>query len=288
MIDQLNLDWLRKHPLPANGGGQGKEDRGQALVVGGSTFVPGAIRLTGEAVLRAGAGKVQLGTVEATGAALGIAFPEAAIIRLPSSDGEISLEAIDVLGDACADCDAMILGPGMLEHQNTPQLVSALLHHNRHSPSLVDAGAMTALRKADLSVPGPLVLTPHHGELATMLTAEKRQIEATPAQSAKEAAARFQSVVALKSAETFIASPDGRLVRYVSPSLGLGTAGSGDVLAGIIGGLLARGVGPFEATAWGVWLHGEAGRAASAHRGLIGYLARELLEEVPKLLEGAA
>ena len=288
MIDELDTDWLKKHPLPTIEGGRGKDERGQALVVGGSMFVPGAIRLTGEAALRVGAGKVQIGTLEELRAALGIAFPEAAVIGLSAKDGEISAEAAGILESGCTGCDAMVLGPGMIECERTPELVAGLLRHNRHSPSVIDAGAMTALRYLDISVAGPLVLTPHHGELATMLALDKQDIEASPVQSAKAAAARFRSVVALKSSETIIAAPDGRMLRYVSPSAGLGTAGSGDVLAGIIGGLLARGAGLFEAVGWGVWLHGGAGKAASMHRGTMGYLARELLDEVPKLLDTAS
>jgi ADP-dependent NAD(P)H-hydrate dehydratase len=287
MIDELDIDWLRKHPLPDIGGGQGKEERGRALAIGGSTFVPGAIRLTGEAALRAGAGKVQIGTVAESSTALGIAFPEAAIIRLPAIDGEISVEATNALAPGCGNCDAMILGPGMIEQEHTSQLVSGLLGHVRGVPSIIDAGAMTALRGLDLSAAGPLALTPHHGELAKMLEVEKQDIASAPARYAGQAAERFGAVVALKSAETFIADPERRVLRYVSPSSGLGTAGSGDVLAGVIGGLLARGTSLFDAVAWGVWLHGEAGKAASERHGSIGYLARELLDEVPKMLDKA-
>jgi NAD(P)H-hydrate repair Nnr-like enzyme with NAD(P)H-hydrate dehydratase domain len=118
-----------------------------------------------------------------------------------------------------------------------------------------------------------------------MLGVGKDEIERDPPAFARAAAARFRAVVALKSAETFVASPDGQLLRYVSPSPGLGTAGSGDVLAGVIGGLIARGADLFAAVCWGVWLHGEAGKAASARHGTTGYLARELLREVPTLLD---
>ncbi len=285
MIVELDKYWLRKHPLPAVEGGKGKEDRGQALVIGGSTFVPGAILLTGEAVLRAGAGKVQIGTIEEQCAALGIAFPEAAIIRLPSNHGEISRAAAAALHRGCAGCDVMIVGPGMIEQDHTSGLVGELLRQAGDIPSLLDAGAMTALKKIDTAAFGPLVLTPHHGELATMLAVDKQEIERAPAAFATAAAARFHAVVALKSAETFVASPDGQLLRYESPSPGLGTAGSGDVLAGVIGGLIARGAELLIAAGWGVWLHGEAGKAASVRRGTTGYLARELLLEVPKLLD---
>jgi NAD(P)H-hydrate repair Nnr-like enzyme with NAD(P)H-hydrate dehydratase domain len=101
---------------------------------------------------------------------------------------------------------------------------------------------------------------------------------------AREAAERFGAVVVLKGAGSVIASPAGDLLHYSGGGSGLATAGSGDVLSGIIGGLLARGADPVLASAWGVWLHGEAGRACAAKLGPIGFLARELLPELPALL----
>ena len=91
-------------------------------------------------------------------------------------------------------------------------------------------------------------------------------------------------MVALKAGETVIATPDGALLLYPGGGVGLATGGSGDVLAGIIGGLLARGAAPLVATAWGVWLHGEAGRRLGERLGPIGFLARELLAEIPGLM----
>jgi NAD(P)H-hydrate repair Nnr-like enzyme with NAD(P)H-hydrate dehydratase domain len=120
--------------------------------------------------------------------------------------------------------------------------------------------------------------------LSVLLGCERREIDADPVSSASTAAARFGSTIVMKDSETFVASPAGHLVVHESPCVGLGTAGSGDVLAGLIGGLLARGASAFDAGAWGVWLHGQAGAAASRRYGAIGYLARELLAEVPRLI----
>jgi NAD(P)H-hydrate repair Nnr-like enzyme with NAD(P)H-hydrate dehydratase domain len=97
-------------------------------------------------------------------------------------------------------------------------------------------------------------------------------------------ARRFGAAVALKGTSTLIAAPDGRLVRYAGGGIGLATGGSGDVLAGVIGGLMARGLPAFEATCWGVWLHGEAGRILAGKVGPVGFLANELLPELPALL----
>jgi NAD(P)H-hydrate repair Nnr-like enzyme with NAD(P)H-hydrate dehydratase domain len=107
-----------------------------------------------------------------------------------------------------------------------------------------------------------------------------------PARAASEAARRLNAVIVLKSAETFIAEPHGRTVHYSGGGIGLATSGSGDILSGILGGLLARGVECFEAAAWAVWLHGEAGRRLADRVGPIGFLARQLLDEIPGLMAG--
>ncbi|QDZ06797.1 NAD(P)H-hydrate dehydratase [Sphingomonas panacisoli] len=284
MTELLDRAWFERRCPRSDGGG--KDERGQALVVGSSSLVPGAILLTGEAVLRSGAGRVQLATLAEIAPLLGVAFPEAAVIGLPSRDGELTAEGIDALEHGCARCDALIVGPGMIESERTPGLVAALLAKGGDVPCLLDAGAMTALRSIDTELPGRLVLTPHHGELATLMSADKDDVAGSPAAWAKRAAIRFGAVVVLKAAETFVASPEDRLARYVSTTPGLGTAGSGDVLAGLIGGLLARGASPFDAAAMGVWLHGSAGAAVARRHGPLGFLARDLLGEIPALLRG--
>jgi len=117
------------------------------------------------------------------------------------------------------------------------------------------------------------------------LTGETEQsIAADPEKAARDAATRFGAIVVLKHARTIIASPDGQILVHDSDTPGLATGGSGDVLTGVIGALLARGTSPFVAAGWGVWLHGAAGRAAAEAIGPSGFLARELLPHLPRLL----
>lgn len=286
----IDKGWLDAHPLPTIEG-LDKEERGRAVLVGGSTVVPGALRLTGEAILRGGAGKLQIATVEQAALPLGMLFPEAAVVPLPADDqGELAGGA-QSLRPRLERCSTLIIGPAMRERPQTARLVFDLLESlEKSTPFLLDAGAMTAVRsnvERLRVVAGRGVLTPHHGELATMLEIEKQAVAADPAWAASDAATRFGSVVVLKSAETIIADPSGELLRYTSKAPGLGTAGSGDVLAGIIGGLLARGVEPVVASGWGVWLHGSAGEAAAAASGPIGFLARDLLPHLPALIARA-
>jgi hydroxyethylthiazole kinase-like uncharacterized protein yjeF len=131
---------------------------------------------------------------------------------------------------------------------------------------------------------GRSILTPHHGELAYLTGQSAETIVAAPEKAARDAAARFGALVVLKHARTIIATPDGQALVHDSDTPGLATGGSGDVLSGIIGGLLARGAPPLVAAGWGVWLHGAAGRAAAQQVGPIGFLARDLPQHLPKLM----
>jgi ADP-dependent NAD(P)H-hydrate dehydratase len=152
---------------------------------------------------------------------------------------------------------------------------------------VLDAAAIscsTRLARLIAAHEGRVVMTPHHGEMAALMNCAEESIADDDETLARDAAARFGAVVALKSARTVIAAPDGTLLRYAGGGVGLATAGSGDVLAGVISGLLARGTVPLVATAWGVWLHGQAGRALADRIGPIGFLARELLPEIPRLM----
>lgn len=285
----IDAVWCATHPLPDLGSGKDKDARGQALVMGGSAFVPGALLLTGEALLRVGAGKVKLATLAQIALGLGIAFPEAAIIALPGdAAGEIAPDALPALERHIDHCDALVLGPGMMEQPHTADLVmAAMAQAGADAPVLLDAGALTAMHGREGVVkahPGPVVMTPHHGELAALTGQDKDAVAADPIAAVLAASAAFGAIVVLKSSETLIADGQGALLSYKSTAPGLGTAGSGDVLAGIIGGMLARGVDPLVAAGWGVWLHGAAGCAASAAIGPIGFLARDLLPHLPRLL----
>lgn len=291
MIDPAPIDrlWRDSHPLPDHGRGTDKNARGRVVLVGGAEFVPGGLRLTGEAVLRAGAGKLQMATVSAAAMALGVLVPEAAMIALPAdADGEIALEGSDILRDVIARCDTLIVGPGMSSADTSRELVKRLLDQPRPDLSiLLDAAAITcagSLTETVSRYDGRIVMTPHHGEMAALTGMDIEEISAAPARAAIQVARRFNAVIALKAAETIVAGPDGTLMRYASDCVGLATGGSGDVLAGIIGGLMARGTPPLDAAAWGVWLHGEAGRAMACSLGSIGFMARDLLAAIPKLM----
>ncbi|AUW57361.1 NAD(P)H-hydrate dehydratase [Sphingobium sp. SCG-1] len=289
MSQRIDQEWLRAHPLPVHGEGTDKNTRGRVLAVGGSEFVPGALRLTGEAALRAGAGKLQMATVQSAAMALGVLVPEAAMIALSENDeGEISAEAAGKLVDSLERCDTLIFGPGMRGGDNVSAILRRLLENPKAERSvLLDAAAIEgAADLPDMTAAhdGRIVITPHFGEMAAMRGMAMEEIEGDPEAVARDVARRYGVLVVLKSAATIISSPDGETMLYSSDCTGLATGGSGDVLAGVIGGLMARGASPLVAAAWGVWLHGEAGRCVAESIGPTGFLARDLLPEIPRLM----
>ena len=280
---------LRRIPLPQPDAESDKDARGRVLAVGGSAQTPGAILLAGVAALRAGAGKLQLATVRSAAAALGVAVPESLVVALAETRaGEIAGEAAGRdLSRRAPEADALLIGPGMSSDRAARALLRVLVPRLSAEATLVlDAAAILAANRAVrlLRRLGRAVLTPHTGEMASLLGIEKEAVEDDPAAVARTAAARFGVVVALKGPETWIAEPDGTLYRYAGGSVGLATSGSGDTLAGIVAGLAARGASAVHAAVWGAYLHGAAGQALARRLGPIGYLARELLDEVPVVL----
>jgi hydroxyethylthiazole kinase-like uncharacterized protein yjeF len=219
-----------------------------------------------------------------------VAVPESLVVALAETRaGELSGEAAGrAIARRAPEADALLIGPGMSSDRAAYALLRVLMPHLRADATLVlDAAAILASSRV-LRLLRPLgraVLTPHAGEMASLLGIEKDAVEDDPATVARDAAARFGVVVALKGPESWIAEPDGTLYHYAGGSVGLATSGSGDTLAGIVAGLAARGASAAHAAVWGAYLHGAAGQVLARRLGPIGYLARELLDEVPALMQ---
>jgi ADP-dependent NAD(P)H-hydrate dehydratase len=280
---------LRGWALPEPTGG--KNARGSILVIGGSSETLGAVLLAAEAALRAGAGKLQVATAESVAPLAATALPEALVRALPqSSEGAIRAEAADVVRDLAEAADAVLIGPGMQDVDETQGFGDRLLPH-LSGPVALDAlglASVTAdvqcLRHLDARV----VLTPNPTELAIALHVEEDQLEEDPAAATVELAGRARAAVGLGGATSWIAAPDGRLWRDDSGGAGLGVSGSGDVRAGITAGLLARGAEPVQAAVWASHLHGRAGERLAATIGRLGFLARELPYQIPAVIDEIA
>ncbi|HEY1230809.1 MAG TPA: ADP/ATP-dependent (S)-NAD(P)H-hydrate dehydratase, partial [Ramlibacter sp.] len=180
---------------------------------------------------------------------------------------------------------AVLVGPGMMDPGATTELVARLMPGLRGRAAVLDARAMdvvTRLQRFD----EPVLLTPHAGEMAHLSGANKDDVLAEPLRAAREAAAKWNAVVALKGPQTTIVRPDGGAWLHEGGNVGLATSGSGDTLAGAIAGLAARGATLEQACAWGVVLHARAGEQLAEQLGPVGYLARELPLEMLAVLRG--
>ncbi|MDB5730146.1 MAG: ADP-dependent (S)-NAD(P)H-hydrate dehydratase [Variovorax sp.] len=274
---------LARWPLPDAGEDADKEARGHVLVVAGSHEIPGAALLAAVAALRVGAGKLTIAAPERVAQGLALAIPESRVIALAETrGGGFQARGCDALAPIAERVSAVVVGPGMLDEKRSVPFVRALLPLFRQSTVVLDAYAMSVV-SAD-GFDQPMVMTPHAGEMAHLSGRTKEAISADPLDAALDAARRWNACVALKGAVTCIAQPDGGAWRFDGGTPGLATSGSGDTLAGLIGGLAARDLPPLHACAWGVFLHARAGQALARKHGPLGYLARELSAQVPALI----
>jgi ADP-dependent NAD(P)H-hydrate dehydratase len=278
---------LRRWQIPQPGEDADKQDRGIALVVGGAVEIPGALLLSGVAALRAGAGKLQIAGPRTAATALGVALPEARVFSLPETgEGYLDKKAGLRVAECAANANAILVGPGMLNEDAILGFMEALLPRLAGKQIVIDAIALSALRGARFRFTEDMyvVLTPNSAEMAKITGATKEVVEEDPRGIAMRVAEDLNAVVALKGPETFIATPYGEVFRYSEGDVGLATSGSGDILAGILVGLLARGATLDQAAVWAVYLHGAAGNRLRKRIGPVGFLARELSDEVPALM----
>ncbi|HYX41215.1 MAG TPA: NAD(P)H-hydrate dehydratase, partial [Pyrinomonadaceae bacterium] len=182
---------------------------------------------------------------------------------------------------------AVLIGPGMIDEATIARFLKRLLAHVAGPALVLDANALALLARAPESLTklrGRVVLTPHAEEMAELLNTDEAAIARDRTRALLAAVARFNAVVVLKGRETLIAAPGSRVYLNRAGNVGLATSGSGDTLAGLITGLCARGATPLQAAIWGVYLHARAGELLARKRGPLGYLARELPDEIPALL----
>ena len=265
----------RKFPLPPIDGDAGKEERGSVLVVAGGPRVAGAAVLAGEATLRAGAGRLQIATAREAAMHVAIAAPEALV--LPVIANRPSRE----LREFSRAADSVLIGPGVPEGAASVRMARQIARTMKDEATLV-------LDAASLGAAGTrvrCVITPHSGEMAQLLEIDRADVDDDPEAAARTATERFGGVCVLKGSRTFVAS-NGAMFLFDDGPPGLGTSGSGDVLAGTIAGLAARGADPLTAALWGVWAHAAAARRAESQLGRLGFLARDLLREISGALYG--
>jgi NAD(P)H-hydrate epimerase len=265
-----------------------KFSSGHVVVAGGSRGLTGAPCLAAEAAMRAGAGYV----TALVPASLELVFEtrllEVMTRGLPDVDGALAPDGAGAALEAIARAGALVLGPGAGRSDAAFAFVRALAA-GADVPLLLDAdglnahaGALDALAQRTK----PTVLTPHAGELARLLGMSSDEVDRRRLHSAREAARRAAAVVVLKGDDTIIALPDGRAAVNGLGAPALATAGTGDVLSGVIGAFLAKGLTPFAAACAGVRRHAAAGRVAAAEHGADGVIARDVIDALPRALRG--
>ena len=279
---KLDRAALKAHPLPPIIDGD-KETKGRVLVVAGSREVPGAALLAATAAMRAGAGKLRIATVDSIAVAIGVAMPEAMVVCLPEDqDGGFARAAVRLMAEQAKEVDAVIAGPGLAESDACERIAEMLIASEGRIA--LDAALLHALQPLEGDRATIPILLPHSGELASLLDCPQERVERDPVGCGRRAAELYRSLVLVKGVISHVVTPKGDVWTYDGGAPGLGVSGSGDVLAGIVGGLLARGADPLSAVLWAVWLHGEAGAALAKKVGPIGFLAREIADEIPALL----
>ena len=283
---------LRRWPLPQPEEGGDKEERGRALIVGGSPEMPGAAILAATGALRAGAGKVRVAAPASIAPFIATAVPEVRVCALPETkNGSLAPSAADLITEQAAAASATLIGPGLIDEKASARALKGALARFSRTALILDALALSCmsgdaagLRALKRERDAEFLLTPHASEMAKLLGISEAEAKRAPWATAQRAATEFAAVVALKGRETFIVAPAGQAFRNRAGNVGLAVSGSGDALAGIILGLAARGASLLQAAAWGVSLHARAAERLAARMGTLGYLPRELLAETPALM----
>jgi ADP-dependent NAD(P)H-hydrate dehydratase / NAD(P)H-hydrate epimerase len=245
-----------------------KFDSGQVLIVGGSRGLTGAVCMAAGAAIRAGAGYATVAVPFDLEHIFEVKLTEAMSRGFPGAEGRLASASADGILKAAAGAAAVVLGPGLGRDEDSLELARSLARRIE-APLLIDADGLNAHAERLESLaqrPGPTVLTPHAGELGRLLGRPSAEIAEHRLASAREAAERSEAIAVLKGDDTLVVEA-GRLAISAGGSPGLATAGTGDVLSGTIGALLARGMDPFAATCAGVHAHQRAGRIAAAHLG---------------------
>ncbi len=278
--DVITPNALREWPLPS--GADSKYARGNVVVIGGARKTPGAVLLAGIAALRVGAGRLTFGVAESVATQLAGAVPESGVVGLAETPaGSVVGSSVERMARELERADVVVVGSGLDDADEALALIREMQPLVGDETRVVlDAYGLTAIAgSADeiASWGDRLVLTPNKSEAARLLGRELEDIDDDVAAIAR----RYCGVV---TCFQVVAAPDGSRWQIGSGQGGLGTSGSGDVLAGAIGGLLARGATPDQAACWGTHLHATAGDRLAARIGPTGYLARELIDELPAVL----
>jgi NAD(P)H-hydrate epimerase len=274
--------------IPLRGRESTKFAAGSVLVCGGSLGLTGAPSMACEAAMRAGAGYVTALVPASLNQIFEVRLLEVMTVPLPDRGGALQRDAADPVRERSRRADAVVLGPGIGRDPGSVEL-SRELAASLPVPLLIDADGLNAHAQRLESLAGrtaPTVLTPHAGELGRLLGVESDQIERHRLACARRAASLAQAIVVLKGDDSIVAAPSGQTAVSRGGAAALATAGTGDVLSGVIGAYLAKRMDPFVAACAGVWVHARAGQLAAGRVGDEGVIARDVIEALPRARRG--
>lgn len=267
---------LPKRPSDAH-----KGQCGRVFILAGSKGMTGAAALSAMGALRIGAGLVTVGTAESEREILAIKLTEAMTKGFAMSGGGVGIINKNEIKEIADNSDVFIIGPGMGRNPETAELINYLVE-NVKTPMVVDADGLNAL-SLNIDIlkrrQGKTVITPHEGEMALLCKRSVEEIGANRQKIAEDFAEEYGTVVVLKGKNTVVAMNE----TFINPTgnAGMATGGSGDVLSGVIGGLIAQGLNPYEGAVLGAYLHGLAGDIAKRDKGEMGLIASDITENLP-------
>ncbi|NQS97801.1 MAG: NAD(P)H-hydrate dehydratase [candidate division Zixibacteria bacterium] len=265
-----------------------KGECGRVFIIAGSTGLTGAACMAAEASVKSGAGLVVLGIPKSLNPVVEVKLTEAMSIPLPETQaGGISLEAVPLIMGRLKWATACGIGPGASRDEETLEAVRRIIADLR-LPAVIDADALFALADKPESLnklPEKSILTPHIGEFARLLSKSPDEVKEKRVELALEKAVEWETVILLKGSPTLAASPDGQVYLNPTGNAGMAAGGVGDVLTGVLAGLLGAGLEPIDAAIAGMYLHGLAGDTAAAEKGIFGMSATDLLDKIPETLK---
>jgi ADP-dependent NAD(P)H-hydrate dehydratase / NAD(P)H-hydrate epimerase len=269
--------------IPMRGRESNKFAAGSVVVCGGSLGLTGAPCLASEAAARAGAGYVTVLVPASLNNIFEVRLLEVMSVPLPDSGGALTLEGAEPALERLARAQSLVLGPGLGRADDSVELCRDVARR-AEVPLLLDADGLNAHAQRLQSLAkrsAPTVLTPHAGELGRLLDVSSAEVERHRLASAIRAASMANAIVVLKGDDTIVADPSGRTAVSRGGASALATAGTGDVLSGVIGAYLAKRMDPFAAACAGVWVHVRAGQLAAERIGPEGVIARDVIEALP-------
>lgn len=285
----LEKDWVLSR-LPERPPGAHKGTFGTSLIAAGSEEFPGAAALAGRSAYRIGSGLVTMAVPQGIYQGLIKALPEATWLVLPDKSGGIAEQGGKLIKSALGKPTAFLIGPGFGTRRATGKFLRKIIQLEELPPLVIDADGLRLLSSIPdwpSKLPRGSVLTPHPGEMSVLTGLSIEKIQNNRVAFAEEFAQRWKQIVLLKGAHSVIAAPDGRTKILISANPALARAGSGDVLAGIITGLIAQGMKPFEATAAGCWIHARAGELAEkSWGGSASVLAGDISDRIGQAMTG--